>query len=285
LCGNCLVRHTLRHTFQMSVDWDAIDAKLPTTCTPDGMAQRKALFDGMDPNRNGSLTLTECEGGLPNLVSSHLWHGESRKFRPAVKLAFKLAKTINDVEGSRKAVDTANNTVDRHEFHALLLTFRQFLELDVLFEGVDLDGDRMLNWKEVEKALPKLESWNLGDRASVRRKFPDEWTESMKYEDFAEWCIQRRLGKWNLELDKCDAFESLQAAVGDKKGDAGQLLKAFADWDTDGNGSISSEELSSVLQKLDPTFTAEMGVELFKLADCNNDGKIDYVEFSEWITK
>jgi len=285
LCGSCLVRHVSRHIFQMSVDWDAIDKKLPTVCTPDGMAARRDIFNGMDPNGNGSLTLTECQGGLPNLVSSLLWHGETRKFRPAVKLAFKLAKTINDVEGSKKAVKNANDTVDRAEFHALLLTFRQFIELDVVFESIDLDGDRMLNWKEVEKALPKLEEWNLGERAAVRRRFPDEWTQSMKYEDFAEWCIQRRNGKWNLELDKCDAFESLQAAVGDKKGDAGQLLKAFADWDTDGNGSISAEELSFVLQKLDPSFTAEMGAELFKLADCNSDGKIDYVEFSEWITK
>merc|ERR1719199_762337 len=103
-----------------------------------------------------------------------------------------------------------------------------------MFEAIDKDGTRMLNWKEVEKALAgPLKDWNLGDKKTVKtRFFKDDWTESLKYEDFAEWCINKKMGGLNLKLDANDAYESLQAAMQKEAGfdQCGKLLKAFANW-------------------------------------------------------
>jgi len=262
------------------VDWAKVDKKIPTANTPAGQAARKALFDIWDPNNSGTLTLTEVNGGLPTLVTGLV---KNRKFAAAIKCAFKLARDVAPAAGGKnsKAAKEAGDLIDRAEFHALLVAFRHYLELDILFDSIDKDGSRMVCWKEFEPLLPKLESWNLGTKAVIKKKFPDEWTESLKFEDFADWCINRKFHGLALSLDENDAFETLKEDVGG--GDAGSLLKAFEKWDGDGSGCISEEELYNVLNQLDETFTKEMGTELFAAADINKDGKIDYAEFSKWI--
>lgn len=262
----------------MSVDWDAIDDKLPTECTPDGQAKRRKLFADMDPNQNGLLTLTEVEAGLPALIRGSV---PNRNFRPAVKCAFNVARGINEDAKGRAA-----KMVDRHEFHGLLAAFRHFIELDMLFDQIDQDGSRTLSWKECQKCLSKLDEWNI-DRTQARRKFPaDEWEESLKFDDFAEWCIARRLGKMELKLDENDPFETLQESAfnNDGIGDAGKLLKSFQLWDANGDGKISTDELSTLLKSLDSSFTDAMVATLFEVADVNKDGTIDYAEFAKWIT-
>jgi len=271
----------------MPVDWEAVDKKIPVAATPDGRAARAKLFLSFDPNGNGLLSLTEVNGGLPNLVSGLV---KTRDFRPAIKCAFALARNAAapDKGESKKAKKENESMVDHSEFHALLIAFRQFIEMDIMFDSIDKDGTRMLNWKELEQALPKLEDWNLGKKSEVKKRwFKDDWTESLKYEDFAEWAINKKLGGLKLQLDENDAFESLQEHMLKQDGyeQCGKLLKAFEKWDSDGNGKITEEELYDVLNELDKTFTKEKATELFKAADANQDGNIDYAEFAKWIVQ
>jgi hypothetical protein len=265
------------------IDWAAVDRALPTAATPEGQAKRRELFDHMDPNHNGSLTLTEATAGLPEPIRPLF---PNRDYRAAVKCAFAVARDAQAVQGSKKVVTEANRNVDRQEFHALLIAFRQYLELDCVFDSIDTDGDRRLSLKDCNGALDKLKTWKVA-RAEVKNKFKalgstDEWAPLLKYDDFAEWCIRNRFGNLNLRLDENDPLETLKADAGGGS-DVGLLLKAFQRWDDDGNGWISEEELVTVLTKLDPQFTAEMARTLFEVADLNKDGKIDYTEFSKWI--
>jgi len=268
----------------MSVDWAAVDRKLPTACTPAGQALRRTVFDAWDASNNELLTLTEVEAGLSALFSGMF---KERNFRPAVKCAFAVSRAIDRVEGNARVVKENDSLVDRSEFHGLLVAFRQYLELDVLFDKIDEDGDRKISWHEIEACLTQLEKWNLGGPDQIRKKFPDVWTESMKYEAFAEWCISRKIGPWKLQLDHNDAKECLKADMATMGGvvECGHILAAFKKWDTDESGWISEEELLGVLQDLDASFTAEMARELFTDADFNKDGKIDFAEFSEWISR
>jgi len=58
----------------------------------------------------------------------------------------------------------------------------------------------------------------------------------------------------------------------------------FEDFDTDGSGSISKEELAETLNLLNPDFWDEAKIDaLFCAADCDADGEIDYHEFVEWL--
>lgn len=60
-----------------------------------------------------------------------------------------------------------------------------------------------------------------------------------------------------------------------------RIMAAFLEWDTDGDGCISEAELSSVLVKLGMPRSCVGSI--FASADTNNDGKIDYEEFVEWM--
>jgi calmodulin len=58
-----------------------------------------------------------------------------------------------------------------------------------------------------------------------------------------------------------------------------ELAEAFAFFDKNGDGHISKEELKMVLLQLGENLGEEEIEEIFKEADLNNDGIIDYHEF------
>jgi len=302
------------------VDWGAVDAALPSGTDPASRALRGELFQKMDPNENGLLSLTEVQGGLPVLLETTMRreaHATAtslvpsvKDFKPAIKAAFNAARNLSPSKVEKRRRGAIDTNVDVTEFHALLVAFRQFLELEVVFTGLDRSRDRRLNYKEVEKALPLLASWGL-TKKQVRAKFPDEWTACMEYDDFSEWLVSVRFGTLDLRLDEeTEEEERERRATALIKADAGieasvdpdgpsaainadlararaeaKLHEEFKAWDTDGNGSISHDELSSMLLKLDPTFTPEGLATLFASADGNRDGKLDYTEFCKWVMK
>merc|ERR1719464_1443087 len=111
------------------------------------------------------------------------------------------------------------------------------------------DKSRSLNWKEREKFLPQLAEWGI-TKQQAKTKFPDDWTASVDYRDFADWCIMKKFGGMQLKLDENDMEETLKDEAG--AGAAAAMLKAFASWDKDENGKISADELADVLLALDP---------------------------------
>mmetsp|Transcript_67785 Transcript_67785/g.201664 ORF Transcript_67785/g.201664 Transcript_67785/m.201664 type:complete len:281 (-) Transcript_67785:80-922(-) len=278
---------------EIEVDWDAVDKRLPSLQVPAHKAERDKLFAEMDSSGNSFITISEAQNGLPHLLErKDRKTGERaqylvpiRDLRPAVKSAFAVARKVAPARGKTRKQRMSDDTcVDRREFHALLVAFRAYLELIVLFTEVDQDHTLgLLNWKECQKALPLLEKWNIRED-QARNKFPDDWTPSMDFQTFAEWCITRRFGELELVLDENDAEESIKYEAGSGSSIM-QMLKAFQEWDVDGSGTISAEELAEVLMALDPEFTQDDAMKLFEAADMNQDGSIDYTEFMQWVTK
>jgi len=287
------------------VDWDELGNPLPVLQVPREQDLRKEIFDKMDGNNNGHLTMTECLAGLPALMedkNSNKRRGNRdeghylvplKDLRPAATAAFKMAREVAPPNASSSKARKDNLCVDRREFHALLTAFKLYIELQVLFEKIDGSGvggsdDRRLSWKEIQPHVDLLESWKITAKAA-KGKFKDDWTPCMEFDDFSEWAIMTafREDPLILELDENDPEETLRDAArskGGRSGDIGAVVNAFKEWDSDESGCISKEELSAVLLKLDETFTQEMADKLFELADVNQDGKIDYVEFSNWVT-
>jgi len=68
-------------------------------------------------------------------------------------------------------------------------------------------------------------------------------------------------------------------AVAEKDGTF-NLKHAFAQFDVDGDGSISHEELSTILLSLIPDLAYDEILSVINLFDPNNDGDISYVEFA-----
>ena len=57
------------------------------------------------------------------------------------------------------------------------------------------------------------------------------------------------------------------------------LIEAFKNFDKDGSGNISAQELRHVMTTLGEKLTEEEADEMIREADTNGDGYIDYVEF------
>eukprot|EP00929_Paragymnodinium_shiwhaense_P020800 TRINITY_DN13744_c0_g1_i2.p1 TRINITY_DN13744_c0_g1~~TRINITY_DN13744_c0_g1_i2.p1 ORF type:complete len:519 (-),score=136.25 TRINITY_DN13744_c0_g1_i2:226-1782(-) len=89
-------------------------------------------------------------------------------------------------------------------------------------------------------------------------------------------------GLWGVG-DLQPYIQQLQEQAG--LSDAERVKTAFAQWDQDGNGFISKEELTAVIKQLCPAFTDDLCSALFDAADSNKDGALDYNEFCDFLFK
>eukprot|EP00930_Biecheleria_cincta_P002111 TRINITY_DN103156_c0_g1_i1.p1 TRINITY_DN103156_c0_g1~~TRINITY_DN103156_c0_g1_i1.p1 ORF type:complete len:335 (+),score=57.25 TRINITY_DN103156_c0_g1_i1:99-1007(+) len=78
-------------------------------------------------------------------------------------------------------------------------------------------------------------------------------------------------------------------AVEDHKGQKSQAdaaIEKFREWDIDGNGSITMQEMAVVLDCISPGDFTQADIEIMTTrADANRDGQIDMCEFIAWILK
>mmetsp|Transcript_123831 Transcript_123831/g.246367 ORF Transcript_123831/g.246367 Transcript_123831/m.246367 type:complete len:449 (-) Transcript_123831:103-1449(-) len=62
-----------------------------------------------------------------------------------------------------------------------------------------------------------------------------------------------------------------------------QLVDVFSKWDADGNGTISSQELTHVIRVLNPELTEATVARMMKEADGDENGSVDILEFVTWL--
>jgi len=58
-----------------------------------------------------------------------------------------------------------------------------------------------------------------------------------------------------------------------------EMIEAFQVFDTDGNGSITADELRQIFNNLGEKLTDEEISDMIKEADTDGDGEINYQEF------
>merc|ERR1712086_798508 len=62
-----------------------------------------------------------------------------------------------------------------------------------------------------------------------------------------------------------------------------KIVAAFAQWDTEGNGTISKEDFSQVWASVNVVLPRHVIDAALANSDANRDGAIDYAEFFEWL--
>ena len=181
--------------------------------------------------------------------------------------------------GSRKSKKFSDNFQLNVKFDPELLNYDVETEivienldnLTTLFNNQDQDQDGLVSFKELKELFGKFETLTTNEENKVKKIYNSSTTKENPFVDF-------------------DTFISIYKTVlRDRKleEEAKQVLEAFNTFDRDKNGYISIDEMKHILDIVDEDakLTEHEIEEIFKEADLNQDGKLDYQEFVQfWRT-
>ena len=137
---------------------------------------------------------------------------------------------------------------------ANLLTERQIAECKAAFSKFDKDGNGLLATRELKAAL---ESVQVLPTDAELQDMIDEVDD----------------GNGKIDLKE---FLALVARE--------EIREAFCEFDEDGNGFISVEELRHAMTNLGESLSEKDIKEWVKKADIDGDGQVDYKEFVKMMT-
>jgi len=169
----------------MSIDWDEINAKLPFDRTEEEFAQRKELWDGIDVNGNGFLSLAEITKGVRDVIAVD----ELFDCIPAINRAFHYCKGISG-EGEH-----GPDYIEFREFRIFLQTLRMFFEFYQAFDRVDTGDDDKINKEEFCSVKETLEKW-VGEIEDVEVEFDAIDTNEggeILFTEFVDWALSKEL--------------------------------------------------------------------------------------------
>jgi len=113
-----------------NLDWAALTAKLPMTLSQEDREARKRIWNAIDVNGNGYLSLAEVDKGVRDVLQI----AEIYSAKPVMMRAFHAAKG-----GVRSKARLGPDFVERgKEFRLLLLYLRHYFELYVMFNRIDV---------------------------------------------------------------------------------------------------------------------------------------------------
>merc|ERR1719288_121986 len=135
----------------------------------------------------------------------------------------------------------------------------QRLELKEAFDEFDKDGSGTITTKEL---LPVLRS--IGQNP----------TEDEILGLVIEYDVN---GDGTIDFD--EFIEMMTKHTQETVDQTAEMREAFKIFDRDGNGYIDLKELKTVITRMGEPLSDKEAEEIFKVADLNGDGKLDYDEF------
>ncbi|KAF9431440.1 hypothetical protein BGZ76_000311 [Entomortierella beljakovae] len=148
----------------------------------------------------------------------------------------------------------------------------QLVNIKQQFNALDTDGDGYLNEREFNAALQnahrKPEEYDIQKFFSSADKDKDG---KITFGEFQQAC-------WNLGLGKDDP---LSGQPSEKT--TAQVDEIFRNFDRDGDGSITKDEILATLKSQGDKPTDEDVQQMLDAGDKNNDNKISREEFSKLV--
>ena len=180
----------------MSIDWDAIREALPILKNKEEWERRNQLWDSIDVNGNGYVSLAELDKGLRDAV------GNQQLFdcKPAIIRAHQAAK--NKVKTGKSH---GPDYVERAEFRVVLVYLRQFFEYYEAFNRVDTDDDRRIDLDEFLAAQEIMERWvgPIDDMEGAFNEIDTNGGGKILFYEFCRWAIKK-----NLDLEDDDDYDT-----------------------------------------------------------------------------
>ena len=177
-------------------DWDGFLNKLPIQKTDAERAERKKLWNAIDMNGNGFVSLAEFDRGVRDVLGlPEIFIQKKVLFR-----AFQAAR--KKIKGKAKQ---SGDYVEWLEFRYILIYLREYFEFYVMFCRVDSSDDFKVNLAEFKKAIPTLAKWGvkISDPAAEFKSIDKNNSGNLMFDEFCEYAIQK-----NLDIEDDDDFDS-----------------------------------------------------------------------------
>jgi len=182
---------------QKTIDWAAINAKLPYQKNAEEKAKRKEIFDGFDVNSNGHVSLAEVDKGMRDVLGSD----DLFDCKDAVNAAFHYAKKVapgDKIEG---------DYIQFKEFRIFLQTLRQYFEYFEAFSRIDTGDDSRVSKEEfcsdtAKAALAKWVSEPIEDAEAEFDKIDENKGGQILFSEFIQYALSKNL---DLEDDVDEA--------------------------------------------------------------------------------
>ena len=163
-----------------------------------GRTLRLQMFDDIDLNGNGYLSLAEVDKGIRDVLQCD----ELFNAKPAIMRAFQAAKGAAKT-GSKLGADF----VERAEFRLLLVYLKRYFELFLMFEVLDTGHDRRVGLEEFSKAVNQLERrWGMviADSTTAFTEIDRDGGGQILFDEFCDWAIEQNIVhdiKWVSEAN------------------------------------------------------------------------------------
>ena len=141
------------------------------------------------------------------------------------------------------------------------------------FHGLDRDGNGEVSVDELEAVLRSMRVKLLVSETEIKQTM-------RKIDSNGDGVIQ--LSELNGVLEKYDTKGTVYKALNMRS----EIRREFKKYDSDGSGYISKDELLNIVNERTGANVTPKQLELMmKDSDTNDDGRINYEEFCEMMTK
>ena len=190
LVNQCVINFIMVE--QENIDWDLIREKLPFDRSPESKAKRNELWNAIDVNGNGYLSLAEVDKGLRDVLQCD----NIFDCKPVIIRAFNAAK-----QAVKTSMPYGDDYVTRPEFRLLILYLYQYFVYYQAFCRIDTGDDRRIDKGEFVEAKDMLEKWvgPIEDPEATFDEIDQNGGGQILFDEFVEWAAKK-----NLELEEDD---------------------------------------------------------------------------------
>jgi len=174
---------------EKTIDWEAINAKLPYQRTDEEKAKRKELFDSFDVNGNGYVSLAEVDKGVRDVLAID----ELFDCKPAINESFHFAKTKSTGEDKY-----GPDFLEKRELRLFLQTLRQYFEYFQAFSRMDTGDDSRVSKEEFcsdasKAAVAKWVKEPVEDFEAEFEKIDENKGGQILFKEFVKWALEKNL--------------------------------------------------------------------------------------------
>ena len=168
-------------------NWITFNKNIPIEDNEEAKIERIKLYNNIDVNSNGSLSINEIF-----VVISHKINYHNSNLKSAV---FKAFETIRLLRDEKSKLNCEDHFLIFREFRKFLVYLRQYFEYYLMFEAIDSNDTRKVDIYEFEAALPFIKKWGheIFDVKKSFKEIDDNESGIITFDEFCFWAIKNSL--------------------------------------------------------------------------------------------